>query len=128
MPRLIKDLQINDVSSVDRGAGHGVRVMLLKRHQGESKMDVISKALNMRERELIEFAKTDQISKAELGLVIEDMAQARRERNQSREQAFAHFIQHDPLGCDLYKIFREAPGRDHHQQAAFEKFSKESHV
>lgn len=31
MPRLLKDLRINDVSSVDRGAGEGVRVMLLKR-------------------------------------------------------------------------------------------------
>lgn len=33
MPRLLKDLQINDVSSVDRGAGEGVRVMLMKRHE-----------------------------------------------------------------------------------------------
>ena len=31
MPRLLKDLQINDVSSVDRGAGRGVKVMLMKR-------------------------------------------------------------------------------------------------
>ena len=31
MPRLLKDLQINDVSSVDVGAGRGVRVMLMKR-------------------------------------------------------------------------------------------------
>lgn len=31
MPRLLKDLQINDVSSVDRGAGKGVKVMLMKR-------------------------------------------------------------------------------------------------
>ena len=31
MPRLLKDLKINDVSSVDRGAGEGVRVVLLKR-------------------------------------------------------------------------------------------------
>lgn len=32
MPRLLKELVINDVSSVDRGAGEGVRVMLMKRH------------------------------------------------------------------------------------------------
>ena len=31
MPRLLKDLQINDVSSVDRGAGEGVKIMLMKR-------------------------------------------------------------------------------------------------
>jgi hypothetical protein len=31
LPKLLKDLQINDVSSVDRGAGRGVKVMLMKR-------------------------------------------------------------------------------------------------
>jgi hypothetical protein len=33
LPRLLKDLQINDVSSVDRGAGVGVKVMLMKRDE-----------------------------------------------------------------------------------------------
>lgn len=33
MPRLLKDLQINDVSSVDRGAGVGVKVVLMKRDE-----------------------------------------------------------------------------------------------
>ena len=31
MPRVLKDITINEVSSVDRGAGRGVRVMLMKR-------------------------------------------------------------------------------------------------
>lgn len=31
MPRILKDLQINEVSSVDRGAGLGVKVLLMKR-------------------------------------------------------------------------------------------------
>lgn len=46
--RLIKDLQINDVSSVDRGAGRGVRVLLMKRddHNNENKMNAITKMLN----------------------------------------------------------------------------------
>lgn len=33
MPRLLKDLTINEVSSVDRGAGRGVKVMLMKRDE-----------------------------------------------------------------------------------------------
>jgi hypothetical protein len=36
MPRLLKDLRIDDVSSVDRGAGRGVRVVLTKRDAGAS--------------------------------------------------------------------------------------------
>jgi len=31
VPRLLKDLKINDVSSVDRGAGEGVKILLMKR-------------------------------------------------------------------------------------------------
>ena len=35
MPRLFKNLQINDVSSVNRGAGVGVKVMLMKRDDSD---------------------------------------------------------------------------------------------
>ena len=41
MPRLLKDLQINDVSSVDKGAGIGVKVMLMKRAGQESDMQTL---------------------------------------------------------------------------------------
>jgi hypothetical protein len=36
MPRMLKDLKILDVSSVDRGAGHGVRVLMSKRDNDET--------------------------------------------------------------------------------------------
>lgn len=35
MPSLLKDLRVNEVSSVDRGAGEGVQIMLMKRAQSE---------------------------------------------------------------------------------------------
>lgn len=41
MPRLLKDLQINDVSSVDRGAGRGVKVLLMKRDDESATDNVI---------------------------------------------------------------------------------------
>lgn len=34
-PRLLTDLQIDEVSSVSRGAGEGVRVMLMKRNDAK---------------------------------------------------------------------------------------------
>jgi hypothetical protein len=40
MPQVLKDLQINDVSSVDRGAGRGVRVLFMKRDHGEEEMSL----------------------------------------------------------------------------------------
>lgn len=36
MPRVLKDLHINEVSSVDRGAGRGVKVLLMKRDEGST--------------------------------------------------------------------------------------------
>ncbi len=86
--------------------------------------DVIEKMAGMNERELIAFAKTDKVSKAELGVLIDDMAAAQRERGESFEQSFTRLITEDRAGAALYKIFHEAPGRDHHQEAVVEKFLK----
>src|SRR5688572_29818243 len=44
MPRRLKSLVIDEVSSVDRGAGEGVRVMLTK-SEGEAKIPDIDAAL-----------------------------------------------------------------------------------
>ena len=49
MPRLLKDLQINDVSSVDRGAGVGVKVLLMKRD--DSPDDVDKREFSQEERD-----------------------------------------------------------------------------
>jgi formate-dependent phosphoribosylglycinamide formyltransferase (GAR transformylase) len=108
MPTLIKGLTITDVSSVDRGAGEGVKVMLMKRQSKESDMDTITKAMQMPERQMIAFCKTDAISKRELSVLIDDMAQAKRERGESREQAFSKFVTRDPLGRDLSAIHQVA--------------------
>jgi hypothetical protein len=110
MLRLLKDLQINDVSSVDRGAGVGVRVLLMKRDETnqEATVDVLQKAQQMPERQMIAFCKTDAISKRELSALIDDLAQSKRERGESREQSFTKFITGDPLGRDLFAIHQAA--------------------
>jgi hypothetical protein len=43
----------------------------------------------MSERQMIEFCQTDAISKHQLSVLIDDSAQAKRERGESREQAFS---------------------------------------
>jgi hypothetical protein len=109
MPRLLKELQIFDVSSVDRGAGEGVKVMLMKRDEGqEATMDVIQKAQQMPERQMIAFCKTDAISKQQLFTLIDDLAQVKRERGESRAQSFTKFITGDPLGQRLFAIHQAA--------------------
>ena len=36
MPRILRNLRIDEISSVDKGAGDGVRIVLMKRHAGAS--------------------------------------------------------------------------------------------
>ena len=36
MPRLLRNLRIDEISSVDRGAGEGCRIMLYKRDNGDA--------------------------------------------------------------------------------------------
>lgn len=40
MPRILKDLKISEVSGVDRGAGEGVRVVLMKRHDQQQEIEM----------------------------------------------------------------------------------------
>lgn len=48
MPRQLTNLRIDEVSSVDKGAGHGVKVLLMKRQQPEAHPDdVAHKALTL---------------------------------------------------------------------------------
>ena len=85
-------------------------------------MDVIEKASSCRsERQLIDFAKSDRCSKAELSELIDAIAQRQRQRGESREQAFTKFICDDPLGRDLYRIMKSSAGFDHYQLATIAK-------
>jgi hypothetical protein len=119
--RRLKNLQIDEVSSVDGGAGRGVRVLLTKRN-GDEGMSIIEKAASCRsERELIEFAKSDRCTKAELSELIDSMAQVQRQRGESREQAYTNFICDNPLGRDPYQTMKAAPGPDLFQLANIAK-------
>lgn len=45
MPRILKDLVISEVSSVDRGAGEGVKVLLMKRNTPSGDVDMTTEEL-----------------------------------------------------------------------------------
>lgn len=149
--RVLRNLQIDEISSVDRGAGQGCRIMLFKRdpspapaapvrqrqqqHQPmeatvtlttkerlalQKRCDetVIQRAARMSGRELVAFARTDGISKPELGQLIDDLAEAQRERGETTAQAYTQYITADPVGRELFQVFKNAPGPDHHQLEA----------
>ena len=113
----LRNLRIDEISSVDKGAGLGVEVVLLKNQRREA-ISVIAKAMTMPERDLIPFAKTDGIDKPTLSQLIADKAEALRKDGETREQAFVRYITANSEGSALYQIMKAAPGPDHHQATA----------
>lgn len=84
-------------------------------------MTPIEKAAGMNEREMLAFVKTDRISKQDLGILINDLAQKQRARGESREVAYTRFICDDVFGKELFAVHQAAAGPDYAQQAAIEK-------
>ena len=112
----LSNLSIDSVDSVDKGAGEGVRVVLMKRDsnivdQQESEMntDTISKAARLPERELIAFAKSGALTKSETYELIDRLAQEQRTRGETREIAITKYMTEDPCGRELYAAYRTLP-------------------
>ena len=59
---------------------------------------------------LLAFVKANGLSRAQLDLVIEDLAAAKRMPGRSRKQSYNDFIMTDALGIELYRIYAESAG------------------
>ena len=130
MPKLLKGLGIFSVDSVDKGAGEGCRVLLMKRDntQRESPMVDVTEGLIEQVRkssheEILKECATDAVNKGVLGQFIDHLAEAQRRDGKSSQQAFARFVS-EGFGKRLFAIHEASPGRDHWQQVAFERFAK----
>jgi len=66
---------------------------------------LIQRALQMSGPSLLAFVKNDGLSRAELKIVIDDLAAAKRAKGQTRKQAHNEFITRDELGVELYRHF-----------------------
>ena len=132
MPKLLKGLEIFSVDSVDKGAGEGCRVLLMKRDntRRESQMVDVTEGLTetvkkSSREEILKVCATDEVSKPVLGQFIDHLAAAQRRDGESSQQAYARFVS-EGFGKRLLAIHQVSPGRDYWQQAAFEKFTKRS--
>jgi hypothetical protein len=118
--RRLRNIRVDEISSVDKGAARGAEIVLLKNDRREP-MSLMEKVARMPERDLLAFAKSDAISKPELSQLIHDKAEALRKDGETREQAFVRYITSNPEGRDLYQIMKAASGPDHHQAAALQR-------
>ena len=65
----------------------------------------VQKALQMSASALLAFVRTNTLSRAELALVIDDLAAARRAPGRTRKQAYDDFVTKNALGIELYQAF-----------------------
>jgi len=72
----------------------------------------IQKALQMSASALLAFARTNTLSRAELAVVIDDLAAARRAPGRTRKQAYDEFVTRNPLGIELYQVFAAMAGSE----------------
>lgn len=94
--RVLTKLRIDEVSSVDRGAGEGARVLLMKRDQGEKAMSRTEQLQSMvKDFGIVKIAKfivtegtNATLSEAEFTKLVHDYAQADRKQGETPQQAF----------------------------------------
>ena len=70
----------------------------------------VQKALQMSAAALLAFVRTNTLSRAELALVIDDLAAARRVPGRTRKQAYDDFVTKNALGIELHRVFAAMVG------------------
>ena len=65
---------------------------------------LIQRVLQMPAPALLAFVKNRGLSRAQLRLVIEDLAAARRAAGQTRRQGYEDFVTKDTFGTELHRI------------------------
>jgi len=113
MPRILTKLRIDEVSSVDHGAGEGVKIMLMKRDDNSSRHQAhqIEKGQAMTGFNVVKIAKSivddgeAPLTEHELTKMISDFAQHDRRSGETGAQAFARVFSAD---TDEGSLFRKA--------------------
>ena len=68
----------------------------------------VQRALQMSGQALLAFVKDNGLSRAELEVVIKDLAAAKRAPGRSRQEGYNDFITQDKLGVELYRQLLKA--------------------
>lgn len=113
MPRMLKDLTITEVSSVDRGAGEGVKVLLMKRNTPSGDVEMTKEELEAAIKKAAEDAvktATADISKA--------LSETQRELKIAKMSP-AHKAHYDTLKSeDAKKAFEDMKDEDKDEECA----------
>jgi hypothetical protein len=69
----------------------------------------VQRALQMSAPALLAFVQGKGLSRAELEVVIADLAAAKRAPGRTRQQGYDDYISQDGLGIELYRLLLTAP-------------------
>ncbi len=107
--RLLRNLQVTDVSSVDRGAGRGTHVMLSKRTvEDKPVVSFIQKLFRADDEQLALFVKADAIPSATCAHgLLEVLAKRRQRPDETKEQSFARTATDGGVGSLLFHKHQE---------------------
>lgn len=73
----------------------------------------MQRALQMWAPALLAFVRQNGLSRAELELVIEDLAAAKRAPGKTRQEGYDDFVTRNGIGIELYRLLLTAPVFQH---------------
>jgi len=111
MPTLLRDLTIEEISSVDKGANPGARVLLTKRHAKEGDQSMPSSTIVIKNAEaVVAYGIPPAFPKSYYIGEIQKRASEIRAAGDSDAKAFTKAITDDTIGRTLFKASKSASG------------------
>jgi hypothetical protein len=111
----LKNLKILEVSSVDAAACEGARIVLMKRDDAAPRESATEGNIAM---DMVDFAKIVASGGGSMGLNRDDFYQeivkrsgVAKQASETKEQAFARYVQEDDAGRLLYGAYKKAPSK-----------------
>jgi len=99
--RILRNLRINEVSGVDKGAGRSVKVLLMKRHPGGGTEIVSDKRQQLQEAVM----ENESLKRQAYDLWNEHVAEIAKRDGVSRSRA-ADTLQQDDVGSRLWSVIK----------------------
>jgi hypothetical protein len=105
MSRILRNLKINEVSGVDRGAGRGVKIMLMKRDDG---IEITRRAPT--EQDLQEVQMRNDVLKGQAFALWQEQINDIRKRDNCSRSAAIDRLQQTDIGSRLWSIVKNLTG------------------
>jgi hypothetical protein len=112
MPRILRNLQIREISGVDKGAGRGVKILLMKRFFPDDNIDIASIPAPAAEKQESITMRAENITRKAMDVWDEHLALLQKSNNCSRSRAFDLAMQQSASARELFGLLKSASAFD----------------